>query len=136
MRDREHESAFFREFRPKHDSPYREGFEYLDYIARKLDPRCTVRALLIATDIDLGIAEDTQGRLELRLELPEIRDRLLDSRPDWRCSDRLRAIAELVYGCTDAVQDLMQESRCPTDCRRSGCPLESFVEERLDWRIS
>jgi hypothetical protein len=134
--NRQRGSDFFEAFHPRYDSPYREGFEYLDFISKKLDPRCAIRAFLIATDTDLGIVENAQGDLEFNLKPAEIRELLFASKSDWRSQARLRTIAELVYKSLDEVQALVREQHCPTDCRRSGCPFEAFVEEELDWRLS
>jgi len=128
-------SDFFREFPPKHASPYREGFEYLDFIGRKLDLRCSVRSFLIATNIDFGISEDAQGHLEFQLTPAEIRERLFNARPDWRSCDRLRLIAELLYKNIEEVKRRLGDRYCPTDCGQDDCPLEVFVEQELDWRM-
>ncbi len=136
LSDRQRRSDFFQAFPSRFDSPYREGFEYLDLIGRKLDPRCAIRAFVMATDVDLGIAENAQGHLEFELGPSQIRERLFGPDPDWRSQARLRMIAELLYNNVDEIRTLLREQRCPTDCRRSGCPFEVFVEEELDWRSS
>lgn len=128
-------SDFFQEFPPKHASPYRAGFEYLDFIGKKLDLRCAVRSFLIATNIEFGIKEDVQGHLEFQLTPVEIRGRLFDARPDWRGCDRLRLIAELLYKNIKEVQGCLKDRHCSTDCGQGDCPLEIFVEEELDWRM-
>ncbi len=134
--DRQHNSDFFQAFPSRHDSPYREGFEYLDFISNKLDPRCAMRVFLVATHIDFGIVEDAQGRLVFEQEPKEIHERLFAAAPDWRSQARLRTMAELIYDRIDDVRNFFQEQHCPTDCRPSGCPLEAFIAEELDWRLS
>lgn len=136
LHSRQRSSDFFEAFPPRFDSPYREGFEYLDFIGKKLDPRCAIRAFLIATDIDLCIAENDRGHLEFELEPVRIQERLFGSDPDWRSQARLHMMAELVYNSIDETRTLLREHHCPTDCRRSGCPFGNFVVEELDWRSS
>jgi len=130
-------SQFFQTFPPRFDSRYREGFEYLEFIGQRFDPRCAVRAVLIATNIDFGIAEDVHGKLHFRLEPVAIRRLLLEpEKPDWRSHFRLRSIADWLYKHGDKADELIQEHHCPTDCHKDGCPLESFIVEELQWRVS
>jgi hypothetical protein len=128
-------SQFFRTFPPRFDSRYREGFEYLEFIGQRFDPRCAVRAFLIATHIDFGIVEDVHGKLHFRLEPAAIKQSLLKpEKPDWRSHFRLRSIADLLYQYDEEVEALLQEHHCPTDCHKSDCPLETFIAKRLEWR--
>lgn len=128
-------SNFFQKFPPKHFSPYREGFEYLDFIGKKFDLRCAVRCFLIATNIEFGIRQGAQGYVEFQLSPTEMWDRLSDARPDWRSSDRLRSIAELLYQNVEEVQHRLRDQHCPTDCDKDDCPLETLIEKELNWRL-
>jgi hypothetical protein len=133
---REREGGFFGKFPPRFDSRYREGFEYLDFVGQKFSLRCAVRVFLLATHIDFGIAENPQGQLHFKLEPAVIKQLLLEpEEPDWRSHSRLRKIAELLYEHTDEAQALIRKNHCPIDCRKSNCPLEAFVAEKLKWRM-
>ena len=109
----------------------------MDFISQRFDRRCAVRALMIATSIDFGIAEDTHGDLHFAHEPAEIERWILDmEEPDWRSHFRLRRIAELLYENKERVKSLLRENHCPVDCHGAGCPLEDFVAEKTGWRTS
>lgn len=131
----ERKSDFFQAFSPRFDSRYREGYEYLDYISRTFNLRCTIRLFLIATNIDFGIRADTQGILQ-KLDVVEIKNRLLDpAKSDWRSHFRLRDIANMLYQYEEEAKLLIRHRYCPGDCRQNGCPLEAFIAEKLHWRV-
>lgn len=132
---RQGKSSYFQKFPSICDSPYREGFEYLDFIGRKLSLRCAVRAFLIATHIEFGIVENPHGHLDFQLEPAAIRELLFGSRSDGRSRDRLLSIAELIKDRTSEIQAHMKAQYCPADCTQSGCPLEIFIEKELGWRL-
>jgi len=134
---RRQRSAFFSVFSPRYDSRYREGFEYLDFVGQRFGQRCAVQVFLIATCIDFGITEDVEDRLHFKHAPAEIERLLLElEEPDWRSHLRLRKITDLLYERDDEVEALIKGFHCPTDCRSDGCPLERYIFEKLNWRIS
>lgn len=135
-RERE-EGGFFQVFPSRFDSRYREGFEYLDFIGKKFGLRCAVRLFLLATCIEFGITEDIQGRPQFEAE--RIKQLLREpEKPDWHSHSRLHKITELLYNDSNnskEAETLVRQQYCPDDCRQSGCPLEAFITERLEWRV-
>jgi hypothetical protein len=127
---------FFEVFRPPFGTRYRGGFEYLDFIGQKFNLRCTVRVFLVATSIDYGIAEDAQGNLEFKRDPIELKQLLLDpTRPEWRSQSRLHDMFKLLKNHAGDLEKLVHKQYCPGDCRQRGCPLESFIAEKLKWRV-
>jgi hypothetical protein len=132
--ERQRTTRFFQAFPARFDSPYREGFEYLDFVGRNLNLCCVVRTFLIATDVELGISEDADGHIQFEQGVAEIEERLLETEEDKARSHlRLRQIAELLYDRRKEIRARVQECHCPDDCE-SHCPLEKLVGEELDWR--
>lgn len=129
---KEQTSEFFQKFPPKFDSRYREGFEYFDFISRKFNPCCVIQALIIATDIDFGITNDS-------IELGNIRSLILDSESSkWRSQQRLEDIANLLYKDQDAkkIRRQIQRQHCHINCSQNLCLLETFIADKLKWRQS
>jgi hypothetical protein len=128
--------SFFQTFLPRFDSPYREGFEYLDFISQHFNLCCAVQVFLIATNVEFGISEDNEGRIQFESEATEIERRVLEAEEDdARSHLRLRGISELLYDQRKDLQAHIRKHHCPEDCR-DGCPLEKLIEERLGWRNS
>lgn len=118
--------------RPLYDSVYREGFEYLEFLGEKLNLRCAVRLFLLATNIDLGIAEDREGHLTFQVEKGEVRKRLLEGDGHRWCSHlRLRRIVELLHEYEEEAERLIRNQHCPNSCRMSICPVEQFMQSKL-----
>jgi len=134
--DRQRDSHFFQTFPPRFDSPYREGFEYLEFISRNFSLQCAVQAFLIATNIDFGITESVDGEIKFEQDAAEIEQRLLVAKEEDACSHiRLCRIAELTSDHQTELQMRLQKQRCPQGCQES-CPLAQLVRENMKWRKS
>lgn len=132
--ERQRDSRFFQTFPPRFDSPYREGFEYLDFVSQHFNLCCAVRVFLIATNVEFGISEDDEGHIQFEQEVREIERRLLEAEEDdARSHLRLSQIGELVYDRRKEMQAFVRKRHCPEDCK-DYCPLEKLIEENLKWR--
>ncbi|GAK50505.1 hypothetical protein U14_01736 [Candidatus Moduliflexus flocculans] len=96
---------FFRKFPPHYDSQYREGFEYLDFIAKNYNVRCAVEAFMIATRVNLGIPENVsavgfefdKNRLEEFKAFFQKDDKSLEEESlKWLSHKRLRQITDIL----------------------------------------
>jgi hypothetical protein len=118
-------SAFFEKFPPRYHSVYREGFTHLRFISSTFGPSCAIDALLLASDVDLGIREE-QGDFICDAEL--IRERLLDEETwKWRSHERLRQIGNGLYQRQEEVEEVLRTQDCPMICHRDGCRLLSLL---------
>jgi hypothetical protein len=132
--ERQRDSRFFQTLPPRFDSPYQEGFEYLDFVSQNFHPCCAMQVFLIATNVEFGISEDAKGHIQFEQEATEIEQQLLEAEKDDTCSHlRLRKIGELLYDHRKDLQEHVRKHHCPEDCK-DYCPLEKLIEERLDWR--
>jgi len=132
--ERQRNSRFFRAFPPRFDSPYLEGFEYLDFISQHFNLCCAVRLFLIATNVEFGISEDAEGTVHFELGAAEIEGRLLEAEEDdARSHLRFHRIGQLLYDHRIEMQARVRKRYCPEDCT-DYCPLEKLIEENLKWR--
>lgn len=133
--ERAFSSEFFQKHQPTHDSPYRQGFEFFDYIGRSFHLRCAVRVMLIACNIDLGFIEHEDFSIELRVSKDEIRDKLLNSKSSELNSQlRLLEIAQYLLDNEEKFSQEIQAVYCSQECRKSGCPLEKAITQKFLWR--
>jgi hypothetical protein len=141
FREKTEVSEFFREFHPREDSIYLEGFKYFDSISSKLSPRCAIYALLLATDIDLGIGENEHGKLTFESQpiekigveaLATIKNKLFAKTTSWRSHERLRQIDKMLDNQEqdNEVISKMEDKNCPETCHPQNCVLNylcSFI---------
>jgi hypothetical protein len=128
--ERQWGSCFFQAFPPRFDSPYREGFEYFDFIGRYFDLACVIRVFLMATNTELGISEDAEGHIQFDLESTRLEHGLLTTEGDRMCSYlRLRNICELIYEHREEIRMHVRECHCPPESG-DDCPLEILVKKR------
>lgn len=126
--EREFDSEYFSTFEPRYDSPYREGFEYLEFIGSYFNLRCAIELFLLATEIELGITEDAQRAIHFQYNSYEMKKRLLDyENNDWRSHLRLRRITDTLSKDRKKAKQIIQNQNCPDNCRKSGCPLKYFI---------
>ncbi|MBD3343363.1 MAG: hypothetical protein GF353_29975, partial [Candidatus Lokiarchaeota archaeon] len=98
MYELEKESEYFKKYPSRFNSRYREGYECLKEINDVLHERCVVRAFIIATDINYGIMENSEGKLGIQKSFQDIKSLVLDDNNDAWCSQkRLYKIATLVH---------------------------------------
>lgn len=133
--DRALRSDYFDKFSPRFDSPYRQGFEYFDYISRTFHPGCAVQVLLMAANINLGISEDENGMLILTKSEEQIHELILGTKdPQWRANARLEAIANYLLDNEKAVLQKTKEQFCPHDCLGKNCSLQHYIGDKFNWR--
>ena len=125
---------FFEKYPPRYDSPFREGFECLEFIGKKFVLRCAIRLFLFVTQIELGITEDVQGRIQCSPGLDELKKRLETTNELAWCSHmRLQKVADLLYERRNEAITRVRNHNCPAECRKGACPLETFIAEHVQW---
>ncbi|MAT42164.1 MAG: hypothetical protein CL609_07465 [Anaerolineaceae bacterium] len=128
-------SNYFQVHPPLYDSPYREGFEYFEFISTTFQPRCAVQLMKLANDIDLGIVEENSV-IVLKKPEEEIIENLLDlERNSSKSNLRLRKMAEHLRSNKAAMADKTKKKYCPFDCIETGCPLVEAIEDKFQWRL-
>jgi len=119
---RRRDSDFFQAFPPRFDSPYREGFECLEFVSRDFGLRCALRVFMAATDIDLGILEQDEP------DAAEIKRRLLEGNAQSHL--RLGSICGRMYNERRELQRQVRERACDHNCN-ANYPLESVIDGEL-----
>ncbi|MFZ1398471.1 MAG: hypothetical protein WAS33_16325 [Candidatus Promineifilaceae bacterium] len=129
-------SRYFEKHPPMYDSPYREGFEYFDYISSTFHPRCAVQVMKLSNNIDLGIKEDKQGNVLFEIPGKQIVELLVDTKNSEVKSDvRLREIANYLKKNEVDLSRKTKVRLCPSDCLGAKCPLEEIIEKKFQWRM-
>ena len=132
-------SLFLKKFRPNSNSIYREGFEYFDLISSKLGHQCAIQALLLVTDLDLGIAENEHGELTFDFQpikkigveqLERIRSKLFSESISWRSHHKLQ---QMYYSLSDyeKCKDIISEKEkknCAETCHPQKCVLRYLCD--------
>lgn len=127
-------SNFFRTFKPRYPSQYREGLESLEFISKEFRPTCALHVFRSATNIDLGVSESDNGQIELQMTLLDIEARLLDKQDDqWRSSFRLQRMAESLHRASNDAKETVRKQYCLNDCAQR-CPLQMLLADKLQWR--
>ncbi len=124
------DSRFFENYPPVYDSPYREGYEYMDFISKNFSVHCALRIFLMATNVDLGVSE-MSGGIQLRYDEEQIEKRLFDDDKDHcRSHQRLKEATDLLYQYRKTAKEMVKDKYCAADCHQK-CPLEEFIAKKI-----
>lgn len=130
---RQKEDGYFYHFPSIYDSPYREGYEYLNYISENFNIGCALCAFRIATDVELGITETIERKIPFTIDPAEVKKRLLtQDNFRWRSQHRLERIAEFLYENNEEVRTRIRNINCLQSCRDKGCQIEVLMGKVLE----